>query len=97
LQFIISGSVVVAATAIGERVGQKWSGLLVAFPIWTILTYIFLSLNNKNVSHHEYLLASLVFMIPAAVFIVMLMMLHNQICGLACLADCYSTQLPHSS
>lgn len=67
----------VAATAIGERVGQKWSGLLVAFPIWTILTYIFLSLNNKNVSHHEYLLASLVFMIPAAVFIVVLMMLHK--------------------
>lgn len=76
-QFLISGSVVVAATAIGERVGQKWSGLLVAFPIWTILTYIFLSLNTKNVSHHEYLLASLVFMIPAAVYILVLMAFHK--------------------
>lgn len=74
-QFVISGSVVVAATAIGERVGQKWSGLLVAFPIWTILTFVFLSLNNKNVSHHEYLVASLVFMIPAAAYIVALIML----------------------
>lgn len=76
-QFLISGSVVVAATAIGERAGQKWSGLLVAFPIWTILTYIFLSLNNKNVGHQEYLLASLVFMFPAAIYIGTLMIFNK--------------------
>ena len=46
LQFVISGLVVVCATALGQRVGQKWARLLVAFPIWTILTYIFLSQDN---------------------------------------------------
>lgn len=76
-QFLISGSVVVAATAIGQRVGQKWAGLLVAFPIWTILTYVFLVLGSKTSSYHEYLISSLVFMIPAAVFIASLLVLHR--------------------
>lgn len=77
IQFVISGSVVVVATAIGQKVGQRWAGLLVAFPIWTILTYIFLNLSSKNISHHEYLISSLVFMIPAAIFIVSLLVFNR--------------------
>jgi hypothetical protein len=52
-------------------------GLLLAFPIWTILTYIFLSMSSKTTSHHEYLVSALVFMLPAAIFIISLLLLKS--------------------
>jgi len=85
LQFVISGTIVVVATAVGQKVSQKWAGLIVALPLWTILVYVFLLLNNKTANHHEYLLSALVFMIPAAIFLTSLLALHrfNAYAGLA--------------
>lgn len=76
-QFIISGSVVVLATYIAPRFGQKWAGLLVAAPLLTLLTFIFLSIDSSSGSLREYLISALVFMIPAAVFIAMLLVLNR--------------------
>ncbi len=78
LQFVISGAVVVAATALAERLGQKWAGLLVALPLWTLLTYIFLSVNHPAANYRGYLTAAVVFMIPAAVFILCLLALSGR-------------------
>jgi uncharacterized membrane protein (GlpM family) len=83
-QFVISGTVVVGATLVGQKIDQKWAGLLVAFPSWTIITFIFMSLNGKGLSLHEYLIASLIFMIPAAMFIASLL-LFNRLNLWACL------------
>lgn len=72
-QFIISGSVVVLAGYLSTKLGQKWAGLLVAAPLLTLLTFIFLSLDGSGGNLREYLASALVFMIPAAVFILALL------------------------
>ena len=69
LQFILSGSVVVGATIIANSIDSKWSGLLVALPIMTILGLIFISTNNSTIVTERYLLSALLFMIPAAIYL----------------------------
>src|SRR3954462_10927047 len=73
-QFVISGSVVVLASYVAPRFGQKWAGLIVAAPLLTLLTFIFLSIDRSNGSLHDYLLSALIFMIPAAFFIACLLL-----------------------
>ena len=79
LQFVISGLIVVLATYLSPRIGQKWAGLIVAAPLLTLLTFVFLSLDHTNGSLREYLLSSLIFMIPAAAFILCLMLLSDRL------------------
>ncbi|MEO6761226.1 MAG: hypothetical protein ABI220_02500 [Candidatus Saccharimonadales bacterium] len=79
IQFIISGSVVVAASYVAPKFGQKWAGLIVAAPLLTLMTFIFLSLNPASGSLHDYLASALLFMIPAAIFIACLLLLANHL------------------
>jgi uncharacterized membrane protein (GlpM family) len=69
LQFIISGSIVVLATYLSPKIGQKWAGLIVAAPLLTLLTFIFLSVESSNTHLRDYLVAALIYMVPAAIFI----------------------------
>ena len=69
LEFIISGIIVVAATLVAKQVDPKWSGLIVAAPLLSLLTYFFLSYQKEAVAIKQYLLAALLFMVPAAVFL----------------------------
>jgi uncharacterized membrane protein (GlpM family) len=76
---MISGAIVVLASYVSPKFGQKWAGLIVAAPLMTLLTFIFLSLDSKNGSLREYLLSALVYMIPAAVFILCLFLFSNRL------------------
>lgn len=69
VQFLVSGGIVTTATFMAPRLGQKWAGLIVAAPLITLITFVFLSMESKTDSLHDYLLSALLFMIPAAVFI----------------------------
>jgi len=75
LQFVISGTIVVLAGYLANKVGQRWAGLLVAAPLLTLITFVFLSIDSSTRSLQEYLSSALVYMIPAAVFIGMLYLL----------------------
>jgi uncharacterized membrane protein (GlpM family) len=92
-QFIISGSIVVAATYIAPRFGQKWAGLLVAAPLLTLLTFIFLSINSTSGNLRDYLASALVFTVPAALFIGCLLLFSgrlNFIVNILCSAVVYA-------
>jgi uncharacterized membrane protein (GlpM family) len=78
-QFVISGLIVVLATYLSSKIGQKWAGLIVAAPLLTLLTFVFLSIDHSNGSLREYLASSLIFMIPAAAFILCLMLLSDRL------------------
>lgn len=78
-QFIISGSIVVLASYVSPKFGQKWAGLIVAAPLLTLLTFIFLSLDSRNGNLHEYLISAVIFMIPAAIFILCLLLFSNRL------------------
>lgn len=69
LQFLVSGSVVVIATYVSPKLGQKWAGLIVAAPLLTLLTFVFLSLNSSQHNLKSYLVSALIYMVPAALFI----------------------------
>jgi len=74
-QFIISGSIVVGATLLAKHIDAKWSGLLVALPIMTILGFIFIASSSSQIVTQRYLLSALMFMIPAAIYILSLYLL----------------------
>lgn len=78
-QFIISGSIVVLASYVSPKFGQKWAGLIVAAPLLTLLTFIFLSLDPQNGNLREYLTGAIIFMIPAALFILCLLLFSNRL------------------
>ena len=78
LQFVLSGAVVVGASLIAKSMDAKWAGLLVALPVMTILGYIFIAMNNTPEVTHRYLVSALVFMIPAAIYIGSLYVLHGK-------------------
>jgi len=69
LQFVISGAVVVGATLLSKHFDSKWAGLLVALPIMTILGFVFISTNTNFEVTQRYLQSALIFMIPAAIYI----------------------------
>ncbi|MCK5107141.1 MAG: hypothetical protein KAQ83_00260 [Nanoarchaeota archaeon] len=79
LQFLISGSVVVSATILSQYFDSKWSGLLVALPIMTLLGFIFISFNSNEVTTQRYLISALIFMIPAATYILSLYLLYGKL------------------
>ncbi|MCF7871997.1 hypothetical protein K9L97_03090 [Candidatus Woesearchaeota archaeon] len=79
LQFIISGAVVVGATLLSRTIDSKWSGLLVALPIMTILGLIFISMNPQLAVTQRYLLSALIFMIPAALYILSVYLLFGKV------------------
>lgn len=79
LQFVISGSIVVLATYLSPRVGQKWAGLLVAAPLLTLLTFIFLSIESADVSLKDYLVSALIYMVPAGAFITSLLIFSDKL------------------
>lgn len=78
LQFIISGFIVVLASYLANKIGQKWAGLLVAAPLLTLLTYVFLSMESSSTNYKEYLTSALIYMIPAAFFILSLLILSTR-------------------
>ena len=55
-QFMVSGSIVVIASYIAPRLGHKWAGLIVAAPLLTLLTFVFLSTDSNYGDLREYLL-----------------------------------------
>ena len=77
-QFIISGSIVVIASYVSPKFGQKWAGLIVAAPLLTLLTFTFLSLDSSNGNLRDYLISALLYMIPAALFILCLLILSTR-------------------
>lgn len=79
LQFVVSGLVVVGATVLSKLVDSKWAGLLVALPIMTVLGFIFISTNSSYVITQRYLLSALLFMIPAAVYLLSLYLLLGKV------------------
>ena len=85
LQFVVSGSVVVGATLLAKHVDAKWAGLLVALPIMTILGYIFIQSSNSSADTIKYLQSALLFMIPAAIYIGSVLVLHNKVGAFAAL------------
>lgn len=78
LQFVLSGAVVVGATLLSKFIDSKWAGLLVALPTMTILGLIFISLNTTEAITQRYLISALIFMIPAAVYILSLYLLYGR-------------------
>ena len=72
MQFVLSGAIVVGATFIADKLDSKWSGLLVALPVMTILGFIFISLNTNGVITQRYLLSAFLFMIPTAIYVLSL-------------------------
>lgn len=76
LQFLVSGGVVVAAGEFARRSNTKFAGLIVAMPLLTLLTFIFLVADKQKIDMHNYLMSALVFMVPAAVFIIGLLLLY---------------------
>jgi len=78
-QFIISGTIVILATYLSPRVGQKWAGLLVAAPLLTLLTFVFLSMGNPTLNLKGYLLSALLYMIPAALCILSMLLLSQRV------------------
>jgi uncharacterized membrane protein (GlpM family) len=78
-QFIISGSIVVLANYVSPKLGQKWAGLIVAAPLLTLLTFIFLSMNPSSGSLQNYLTSALIFMVPAAGFIACLLLFSTRL------------------
>ncbi len=85
LQFVVSGGVVVGATLLARHVDAKWAGLLVALPIMTILGYIFIQSSNSSADTTKYLQSALIFMVPAAVYIGSVLILHSKIGAFAAL------------
>jgi uncharacterized membrane protein (GlpM family) len=79
LQFLLSGAVVVIATILSKSFDSKWAGLLVALPTMTILGLIFISINTTTTITQRYLLSALLFMIPAAVYILSVYMLFEKV------------------
>lgn len=79
LQFVLSGAVVVGATLISKHFDSKWAGLLVALPIMTILGFIFISINSTATITQRYLLSAMIFMIPAAIYILSLYLLFGKV------------------
>ena len=79
LQFILSGAVVVGATLLSKQIDSKWAGLLVALPIMTVLGFVFISLDSPNIAIQRYLISALVFMVPAAIYILSLYLLSSRI------------------
>jgi uncharacterized membrane protein (GlpM family) len=75
LQFILSGSIVVGATLLAKHVDEKWAGLLVALPLLTLLGFIFMT---GDVDKSKYLLSAILFMIPAALYLISLLLLHSR-------------------
>ena len=79
LQFIISGAVVVGATLLSKSFDSKWAGLLVALPIMTLLGFIFISMNTGATVTQRYLISALIFMLPAAIYILSLYLLFGKV------------------
>lgn len=79
LQFVVSGGVVVGATLLAKHLDAKWSGLLVALPIMTILGFIFIQNSSSTADTTKYLQSALIFMIPAAIYIGSVLVLHNKV------------------
>lgn len=79
LQFFISGIVVVGATLISKSIDSKWGGLIVALPIMTLLGLVFISGGSDIASTQKYLLSALLFMIPAAIYILSLYLLYEKV------------------
>lgn len=79
LYFVISGAVVVGATLISKSFDSKWAGLLVALPLMTLLGFVFISTNTDAIVTQRYLLSALLFMIPAAIYILSLYLLYSRV------------------
>ncbi|MCF7866421.1 hypothetical protein K9L67_02435 [Candidatus Woesearchaeota archaeon] len=79
LQFVISGAVVVGATLLSKTIDSKWSGLLVALPIMTILGFIFISTSTSTAITQRYILSALIFMISSAIYILSVYLLFRKV------------------
>ncbi|MFT4311200.1 MAG: hypothetical protein ACMXX7_01085 [Candidatus Woesearchaeota archaeon] len=79
LQFIIAGIVVVGASLLSSYLDSKWAGLLVALPTMTLLGLIFISFNSTDIITKRYLLSSIIFMIPAAIYLISLYLLFGKV------------------
>ena len=79
LQFLISGVIVVGAILISKSYDSKWAGLLVALPIMTVLGFIFISISANEAVTQRYLLSAILFMIPAAVYLLSLYLLYGKV------------------
>lgn len=78
VQFVIAGLVVVGATLLAKHVDPKWSGLLVALPVMTIVALIFIQIGSSQYDVQKYLKSALLFMIPAAVYIASLLAINQK-------------------
>jgi len=91
LQFIISGGVVVGATLLAKNIDSKWAGLLVALPIMTLLGLVFISNNVDVVNTQKYLLSAILFMIPAALYLLSVYLMYGR---MPLIANCILSTIP---
>jgi uncharacterized membrane protein (GlpM family) len=78
MQFVVAGSVVVGATVLAKHVDPKWSGLLVALPIMTIVALLFIQIGASQEDVQKYLKSALIFMIPAAIYIASILAINQK-------------------
>jgi uncharacterized membrane protein (GlpM family) len=69
LKFVVGGLVVVGATLLTKYVNPKLAGLLVAAPLTTLITFAFISIENKVNTVQSFLISSVYFMIPSFLFL----------------------------
>ena len=79
IEFFIAGSIIVLARILAANIDPKWAGLIVALPIMTFMAYLLLLQNSTKEVVQKYLLSSIIFMIPAVIFLVSLYVLSKKV------------------
>ncbi len=74
-KFVIGGGMVVGITWLARYVDPKYGGILVAAPIVTTLAFLFTYAESGNLITHQLVLASLSFLIPTLLFVLVLYLL----------------------
>lgn len=85
LEFFISGAVVVGAVLLSKYVDPKWAGFLVALPIMTLLGFLFISTQQGPGDVQKYLLSAVLFMVPAAAYLLSAYFLYGRVSTLTTL------------
>lgn len=78
LKFIVAGSIIVGVTFLAQHADPRYGGLLAAAPITTTLAFLFTYSEAGQVVTEKLVLASFWFVIPTAIFLLVLWLLMNR-------------------
>ncbi len=88
-KFLIGGGMVVGVTWLSQYVNPRYGGLLVAAPIVTTIAFIFTYLENGSQTTQQLVLASLSFMVPTLLFVLVLFLMMARFSFIPSLAVAY--------